>query len=278
MIALDILALDFDGVCCDGMREYFETSRRTCARVWPGAPTPVAEDFDAFAALRPVIHSGWEMPVLLRAIAQGRTRAEILAGWEPVRDQVLSVESPGGSALKERLGQSLDQVRREWIAADLTGWLDLHAPYGSLGELRRLVAEPARSVLVTTKEGEFARLILDRWEVRLADVQGKETGVHKCLNLRGLIAAWVAAHGRRPRLAFVEDRLETLQHVTTHPDLDDVALFLAAWGYNTEAARGTAAADPWIRLLTLEQFRRGTGELAVTRLVRAGRLWHRLSP
>ena len=258
MIALDILALDFDGVCCDGMREYFETSRRTCARVWPDAPAPVAEDFGAFAALRPVIHSGWEMPVLLRALAQGRTRAEILAGWERVRDQVLAVEALGGSALVERLGQSLDQVRREWIAADLTGWLDLHAPYGSLDELRRLVAEPARTVLVTTKEGEFARLILDRWAVRLADVQGKETGVHKCLNLRALIAAWVAAHGRWPRVAFVEDRLETLQHVTTHPDLDDVALFLAEWGYNTAAARATAGADPRIRLLTLEQFRRGT--------------------
>ena len=50
-------------------------------------------------------------------------------------------------------------------------------------------------MLVTTKEGEFARLILARWDVRLADVQGKETGVHKCLNLRGLVDAWVAAHG-----------------------------------------------------------------------------------
>jgi hypothetical protein len=51
---------------------------------------------------------------------------------------------------------------------------------------------------------------------------------------------------------------ETLQHVTTHPDLDDVRLFLAAWGYNSEAARATADADPRIRLLTLEQFRRST--------------------
>ena len=41
----------------------------------------------------------------------------------------------------------------------------------------------------------------------------------------------------------MEDRLETLQHVTTHPDLDDVRLFLAAWGYNTEAARAAARAD-----------------------------------
>jgi hypothetical protein len=46
--------------------------------------------------------------------------------------------------------------------------------------------------------------------------------------------------------------------VTTHPDLDEVCLFLAAWGYNSEAARATADADPRIRLLTLEQFRRST--------------------
>jgi len=136
-------------------------------------------------------------------------------------------------------------------------WLALHSPYGSVDELRRLVAEPARAALVTTKEGEFARLILDRWAVRLADIQGKETGVHKCENLRGLIAAWVADHGRRPRLAFVEDRLETLEHVTTHADLDDVRLFLAGWGYNTAAARARARASARIRVLTLEQFRAG---------------------
>jgi hypothetical protein len=46
--------------------------------------------------------------------------------------------------------------------------------------------------------------------------------------------------------------------VTTHPDLDDVRLFPAAWGYNSEAARATAEADPRIRLLTLDQFRRST--------------------
>jgi hypothetical protein len=144
------------------------------------------------------------------------------------------------------------------IAADEASWIALHAPYGSVDELRRLVAEPGRSVLVTTKEGVFARRVLDHWGVRLADVQGKETGVHKCLNLRALIAAWRAEHGSRPGLAFVEDRLETLLHVTTHPDLDDVRLFLAAWGYNTEAARVVARTDGRIRLLTLEQFRQGS--------------------
>lgn len=253
-----ILALDFDGVCCDGLHEYFETSRRTYARVWPADPVPAAAHFAAFAALRPVILSGWEMPVLLRAIARGAPRDRILGDWERVRDEQMAGGSLAGPALITRLGRTLDAVRREWIARDESGWLDLHAPYGSLEDLRRLVAEPARAVLVTTKEGEFARLVLGRWDVRFADIQGKETGVHKCENLRALIATWAEAHGRRPRLAFVEDRLETLRHVTTHPDLDDVALYLAAWGYNTEAARASAAADPRIRLLTLAEFAGGS--------------------
>ena len=254
----EILALDFDGVCCDGLHEYFETSRRTHARVWPAEPMPAAEHFEAFAALRPVILSGWEMPVLLRAIARGVPRARILGEWERVRGELVADGPVTGPALMARLGQTLDAVRREWIARDEAAWLDLHAPYGTLDELRRLVAEPARAVLVTTKEGEFARLILARWDVRFADIQGKETGVHKCENLRALIAAWVATHGRRPRLSFVEDRLETLQHVTTHADLGDVGLYLADWGYNTEAARATAAADPRIHLLTRPQFRAGS--------------------
>lgn len=254
----DILALDFDGVCCDGLREQFEASRRTCQRVWPADEPPAESAFVAFCALRPVILSGWEMPVLLRAIARGVPRARILGEWERVRGELVAHGPVTGPALIARLGQTLDAVRREWIARDEAAWLDLHAPYGTLDELRRLVAEPARAVLVTTKEGEFARRILDAWGVRLADVQGKETGAHKCVNLRALIAAWTAERGARPRLAFVEDRLETLQHVTTHPDLDDVQLFLAAWGYNTEAARAAARTDPRIRLLTLEQFRRGS--------------------
>src|SRR5262249_35978203 len=87
--------------------------------------------------------------------------------------------------------------------------------------------------------------------------ESKETGTHKCENLRVLIAGHLATHGRRPRLWFVEDRLETLQHVTTHRDLADVGLFLAAWGYNTEKTRASVAGDPRVRLLDLGRFRQG---------------------
>jgi phosphoglycolate phosphatase-like HAD superfamily hydrolase len=257
MSAPDVLALDFDGVLCDGMEEYFETSRRTSARAWPKEPVPGDDLLPAFRRLRPVIMTGWEMPLLLRAIGQGREESAVLRDWPAIRDEE-ATRGPGTrDELVRFLTKTLDEVRREWIAADRASWIGRNAPYCGLDELRRLVAEPERAVLVTTKEGEFARLILDTWGVKLADIQGKEAGTHKCENLRTLIAAFARAHGRRPRVWFVEDRFETLTHVTTHPDLEDVGLYLAAWGYNTRETRAAAQASARVRLLELAEFRRG---------------------
>src|SRR5262249_56027888 len=108
--------------------------------------------------------------------------------------------------------------------------------------------------VVSTKEGELGGKILDHWGVHLADIQGKEAGTHKCDNLRALIAQYTATHGRRPVLWFVEDRLETLQHVTTHADLDDVGLFLATWGYNPLEVRPSVQDPRRIRLPAPHQF------------------------
>ena len=257
MTAPDVLALDFDGVLCDGMREYFEASRRTHLRVWPNERLPEEDVFPAFRALRPVIMSGWEMPLLLRAIARGRSEAAILRSWDAVRDELVRSEARPGVDLVRVLQRTLDDVRREWIATDRDDWLGRNVPYCGLDELRRVVAEPERALVVTTKEGEFTRLILDSWNVRLAGIQGKEAGTHKCENLRALIADFERARGRRPTFWFVEDRLETLQHVTTHPDLEDVQLILAAWGYNTEAARTSAREGGRVHVLELDRFRKG---------------------
>jgi hypothetical protein len=253
----NILALDFDGVLCDGMQEYFEASRRSYGRVWPDEKVPGADFFPAFRALRPVIMTGWEMPLLLRAIAQGRSEAAILRNWEGVREELVHAGELHGDVLISALTRALDEVRHEWIGADPRDWLERHTPYCLLEDLRRLIAEPERTVLVTTKEGAFAHQILNHWRVPLADIQGKEAGAHKCDNLRALIADYTAAHGERPHLWFVEDRLETLQHVTTHADLQEVRLFLATWGYNTAETRASVSGGGRIRLLELGQFRRG---------------------
>lgn len=253
----NILALDFDGVLCDGMQEYFETSCRTYHSVWPEEPEPSQDSFPDFSALRPVIMTGWEMPLLLRALAQGYAPASMQQGWEAIRDTLLHSGAVQGKALGETLTRTLDEVRRAWIAATPHDWLARNVPYCPLDDVRRLLAQPERTVLVTTKEGEFARQILDSWGLRLHDIQGKEAGTHKCDNLRALIAQYEAARGKRPTVWFVEDRLETLQHVTTHADLEDVGLFLATWGYNTPAVRASVPAHGRVRLLDLTQFRSG---------------------
>jgi hypothetical protein len=109
----DILTLDFDGVLCDGMQEYFEASRRTYMRIWPEEPAPGEELFAAFRDLRPVIMTGWEMPLLLRALAQGRPPGAMLQHWEAVRDELMHLGAPQGKALSEALTHTLDEVRRE---------------------------------------------------------------------------------------------------------------------------------------------------------------------
>ena len=135
----DILALDFDGVLCDGMREYFEASRRTYMRVWPDEQAPGEELFPAFRALRPVIMTGWEMPLLLRAIVQARSKSSLLQNWEAVRDELTKSGQLHGEALVSQLAHTLDEVRRDWIATDRHDWLERHAPYCALDDVRHLL-------------------------------------------------------------------------------------------------------------------------------------------
>ena len=66
-----------------------------------------------------------------------------------VRDALVHEGPLQGTALVNALAHTLDQVRREWIAADPRDWLERNIPYCSLDEVRRLVAEPERTVLVT---------------------------------------------------------------------------------------------------------------------------------
>jgi phosphoglycolate phosphatase-like HAD superfamily hydrolase len=256
-----ILALDFDGVLCEGMREYFESSRRTYDRLWPRGPAVTRDLFSRFSDLRPVIETGWEMPVLLRALALGVPHARLAREWTAAREDVLASDGAPRAVVTDRIRGTLDDVRRAWIADDPSGWLAHHTPYCPVDDLRRIVAAPERAVIVTTKEGEFARRLLAHWNMAVAGIYGKEAGTHKCDNLLQLLEDHAAAFGALPTLWFVEDRLETLACVrrcaATRPALDAVRLFLAAWGYNTPAAREAARADSRVTLLTLAQFTAG---------------------
>jgi phosphoglycolate phosphatase-like HAD superfamily hydrolase len=241
-----ILALDFDGVLCDGMREYFEASWRAWRRIHPStAATPPPGLFESFARVRPVVESGWEMPLVIMALLAGASDTALLERWQPAP----LLAELGRS--REEVAAAVDRVRDEWIADDESGWLDHHRFYpGVVEKIRPLVGGPTRPVVVTTKEGRFARRILARHGLELGDgdIYGKEAGGPKPTILRELAGATPEA------LWFVEDRLEALAAVTRVAELDGVELFLAAWGYNTPRDRDAARRDDRVALLTLAQF------------------------
>jgi phosphoglycolate phosphatase-like HAD superfamily hydrolase len=257
MSAPVILALDFDGVVCDGRPEYFESAWQAYASTWPrplttARPTAIAE---RFSALRPLIESGWEMPLLVHAL---------LAGVDPLalKDRHGWLEAaPGlvksGGVTAEALGRALNRVRDEWFARDAPDWLAHHHFYpGVAARLVALLEGPSQVVIVTTKTERFARALLIAADPRLAAITviGREPGqpVPKPTILRRLAdgkGLGAAAAG----LWFVVDMLETLEATAARADVAGVRLFLADWGYNTPADRARTGGGR-IALLSLVQF------------------------
>lgn len=246
----DILALDFDGVICDGLAEYFASTKRAYQQIWS---EPIDDSLaPSFYRLRPVIETGWEMPILLRALALGMEETEILDKFRAIAQQITMSEG----LTKQEVVQKLDGVRDDWIEHNLDDWLGLHRFYpGTIERLQQILASEIELYIVTTKEGRFVKQLLQQQGVDLAETQiiGKESKRPKYETLR-ILRDRNSKSEINPKIFFVEDRLKTLQQVAQQQDLGNVGLFLADWGYNLEGDRRLAASDGRIQLLSLEQF------------------------
>ncbi|MDJ0744581.1 MAG: HAD hydrolase-like protein [Xenococcaceae cyanobacterium MO_167.B27] len=246
-----IIALDFDGVICDGLKEYFATTKRAYEQIWQQNLEQNLQKLEiSFYKLRPVIETGWEMPVLLRAIILEIDESEILTSWNLVRDQIVATEK-----LDTKLvGNTLDSMRDDWITDDLTSWLELHRFYpGILEIVTKIISSSSELYIVTTKEGRFVQQLLQQQEISLPrdKIIGKESKRPKYETLRLL-----RDNSQNPDVSFwfVEDRLPALQLVKEQPDLKPIVkLFMADWGYNIERDRLIASNDPDLELISLEE-------------------------
>lgn len=245
-----LLALDFDGVLCNGLVEYFQTAWRTYCHIWqPSEQTPNNDLVEKFYRLRPVIEIGWEMPVLIRALILGIDEERIFHEWQTIAQEIITKENRD----RAEIGSRLDRSRDEWIATDLEGWLSLHEFYpGVVEKVKQIIVSEVKPVIVTTKEGRFVRSLLQKQGINLpeTDIIGKECKRPKYETLRMLLAA----SGAGTIIWLVEDRLKTLLAVQKQPDLKEVELFLADWGYNTTTERESVAQHPPIQLLSKTQF------------------------
>lgn len=247
----EILALDFDGVICNGLREYFEIAWRVYLQVWQGQG--VKENWrSTFYNLRPVVETGWEMPLVLRALELGFSEANILADWGSIASQIVTTENID----PKLIAQLVDSLRDQWIAEDVTDWLGYHEFYpGVIDVIQGTQAQGIEVLIISTKEGRFIQELLEQAGVNLSRqaIFGKEYQRPKAEILQELLEADsrssnissnipnnpssnLSSNGSK-NIWFVEDRLKTLEQIAKIPALKSVRLFLADWGYNTQAMR-----------------------------------------
>lgn len=245
-----VLALDFDGVLCDGLREYFRTSWQAYCNLWqPIKQEPPNGLAESFYRLRPVVETGWEMPLLLHALLQGVSEAAVLQDWAAIAQQLVATEQLHPAALIAEV----DGIRDQWIASNVTSWLAEHRFYpGVCDRLKATLQTDTQVAIISTKEGRFIQQLLVQQGIDLTDLQlfGKEVKRPKSEILFELMQVF----GSDAIFWFVEDRLETLQSITKKPELDTVQLFLADWGYNTSRDRDQTVNDARIQLISLDQF------------------------
>jgi phosphoglycolate phosphatase-like HAD superfamily hydrolase len=247
-----ILALDFDGVICNSVYEGLLSAWRVNRDLWGmSGDGPSPEVRATYARLRPALEIGWEFPVMLRAVLDGIPEEALAKDFQAKWCQhILDTYRLDKNDLTRRF----DATRDGWIGSDLDAWLGVQHFYaGIAARLRAAISSPTQVFVITTKEGKYAQLLLERNGVSLpADrVWGKERARPKAELLTTLHRDQGGAYRD---IWFVEDRLKTLHSVEQQPDLAEVGLFLATWGYNTPAEQAEAAADPRIHLLTLAQF------------------------
>lgn len=250
---MKILVSDFDGVICNGLDEYFYSSKLVYQKIWQNHNPSWQLLRKQFNILRPVVETGWEMPLLLKVLSEGETVNHILNNWQEVREKAIITREKEGITVT-KLIEILDEVREAQIRENLQDWLNLHSFYdGVIEGLKILREKQIKLYIVTTKSKIFTKELLEKQGIILPEnaIIGKESKCPKYETIRNIIKEEKV---NSEDVSFIEDRLEALELVYQQPDLQAVKLYLALWGYNTDLIREKAQKLSYINSLSLAQF------------------------
>lgn len=249
---MDIFALDFDGVLCDSVRESATTAWRASHQLWPqyGSIVDPPNDFmERFIKLRPVVETGYQTLLLTGLIQNGLDDAVIMSQFPELCTRLLKERQVSA----QQCAYWFAEARDAWIAEDLAGWLSQQRFYPRAMEKFKQALTINPVFIVTTKQERFVAALLSGWGVTFPKerILGLDRGKPKEAILEELLAQ---PQWQSDRWHFVEDRLETLLRVAGHKPLAALRLYLADWGYNTEAARNLARQHPAIKVWNQESF------------------------
>lgn len=232
---MTLLALDFDGVLCDSVLETAISGWKAGAAIWPdmSAPMPPDELLSAYRSVRPLIETGHEALLMMRLLKDGIDPLELFHGF-PER-LVRLMEQIGTD--HEELQRLYGTVRDRWIEDNAEQWSSLSPLYPGIKKFLGNLPASVAGYIITTKQERFVRRLLDYNGIAFPaeGIFGLERGVPKETVLRRLVT-----HHPGRRLYFIEDRLATLIRIMGRTQLAAVRLYLADWGYNTDADRKSA--------------------------------------
>ncbi len=226
-----LLVCDFDGVVLDGINEYWWSSCQAFLAL-EGEDTyslnysQLDHVPDVFRKLRPWVHHGWEMVLLVAEIV----RSDSLLNLEGINMFLDDYQKSCSKALNilqwtpEKVQLTLDEVRKKAISIDFNDWLSKHQVFPhALSRLQRLGNEGVDLAILTTKNTLITRKLLDAFSLEVEYLYGYESG-SKVEILQKLAL-------ERTICGFLEDRRSTLESVLDTSALNSIPCYLASWGY-----------------------------------------------
>ncbi|PSC71072.1 hypothetical protein C2E20_5531 [Micractinium conductrix] len=252
----ELWALDFDGVACDSVGESSLSAFKAAAKLWPDVfATPEAEAckeelVEKMRVVRPVVETGYENIVQIRALLEGVQPEEMLVSWHDMLPKLMQKWELDRVELVHLFGSTRD----EWMAADLDGWLAPNRIYPGVAEAIKALMHRHEVYIVTTKQARFTEAILQQ-------MAGIEFPMDRIFSqtVSGapkseVLADLAQKHPEAASLHFVEDKMSTLEKVAKLDSLRPYNLYLVDWGYNTAEERARAAANQRIEVVGADRF------------------------
>ncbi|WP_305908727.1 HAD family hydrolase [Methylomarinum sp. Ch1-1] len=243
-----IYALDFDGVICDSAIETGIAGWKAATHIWDDmtTPLPTPERVEQFRSVRPIIETGYEAILVMRLLFNGDSVNAILADFPNKKQQLLMQYRLSSANLKQLFGA----VRDQWIKESPDEWVNMNPLFSGIAEKLQRLSTQGVWYIITTKQERFVSEILSANHISLA--KSRIFGLDRKMSKEEVLTALQQQH-QQQRLYFVEDRLPTLLKVLQNDRLQQIKLFFADWGYNTDEDKLEAARHP-LSTIALENF------------------------
>lgn len=151
-----IYALDFDGVICDSAIETAMTGWKVAGQIWSNMPDETPQEIIAlFRKVRPVMETGYEAILIMRALFEGVSTEHLLNKFSSQLAHLIHRDQLNTDKLKQRFGDTRDQ----WIKHDLKDWMAMNPLFdGFANKLQQI--DPTKTYIITTKQERFVSQIL----------------------------------------------------------------------------------------------------------------------